>query len=140
MARYVSSLILVFLMSAACKTQQPISDSKGNPVPRITWVNGSQDLGDVKMGEKRQLSFEFKNTGSADLLIELVTACQCTTLDWPRSPIPPGGTGVVSALYDSEGQKLGPAHKVIDVIANTDPIVVEAFFDVNVIYQNTYKP
>ena len=135
MSRYFLLFILVAIITS-CKTQKLITDGKGNPVPRITWEKQTLDLGDVKLGEKRDLTFPFTNTGSADLVIELVTTCKCTSIDWPRTPIPPGGKGVITATYDSSTQKLGPVKKTIDVIANTDPIVVEAFFNVNVLYQN----
>lgn len=131
--RYVF-LFSILLMTASCKTTKKlVVDENGTPVPQITWEKQTQDLGTVKRGEQRQLEFKFTNTGSADLHIELVTSCKCTSLDWPRLPIAPGGTGVISVTYDSTDQKLGPLMKTIDIIADTDPIVVEAFFNVNVI-------
>lgn len=133
--------ILVFsAFLASCSTQKKIvTDSKGNPIPEITWEVQKFDLGDVYLGDTRDLEYTFTNTGSADLEIELVTTCKCTAIDWPRQPIPPGGIGKITATYDSTNQKLGPITKTIDIIANTDPIVVEAFFDVNVLYRNNYK-
>lgn len=130
-------LIGLVLLSTGCKTTKKIvTDENGNPVPQITWEKATLELGEVYMGETRDLVYNFTNTGSADLEIELVTACKCTTLDWPRKPIPPGGEGSILVTYDSTNQKLGPLTKTIDVIANTDPIVVEAFFNVVVLYQN----
>lgn len=136
MSRIVVIVIISALITGCSTKKKLVTDEKGNPVPQITWEKQTLDLGDVKLGEKRDLTFPFTNTGSADLLIELVTTCKCTSIDWPRSPIPPGGKGVITATYDSSAQKLGPVKKTIDVIANTDPIVVEAFFNVNVLYQN----
>lgn len=130
-------LFSIILFSVACKsTKKLVVDQNGNPVPEITWDKGTIELGNVYKGESRDLVYTFTNTGSADLLIELVTACKCTTLDWPRKPIPPGGKGTINVTYDSTNQKLGPLTKTIDIIANTDPIVVEAFFNVVVLYQN----
>ncbi len=130
---------LLLIGLSACKTKKLVVDSQGNPVPEITWDKQTQHLGDVKLGETRDLEYTFTNTGSADLIIELATTCKCTAIDWPRQPIPPGGKGLITATYDSSTQKLGEVTKTIDVIANTDPIVAEAFFKVNVIYQNNYK-
>ena len=130
-------LALTVIGVLACKpTQKLVVDQNGNPVPEISWDQDTLELGNVYKGEKRDLVYNFTNTGSADLIIELVTACKCTTLDWPRKPIPPGGTGTINVTYDSTDQKLGPLTKTIDIIANTDPIVVEAFFNVVVLYQN----
>ena len=130
-------LALTVIGVLACKpTQKLVVDQNGNPVPEISWDQDTLELGNVYKGEKRDLVYNFTNTGSADLIIELVTACKCTTLDWPRKPIPPGGRGTINVTYDSTDQKLGPLTKTIDIIANTDPIVVEAFFNVVVLYQN----
>ena len=131
--------LLILLSQSACKTNKRVVDSQGNPIPEITWDKQTQDLGDVKLGETRDLEYTFTNTGSADLLIELATTCKCTAIDWPRKPIAPGGKGVITATYDSSTQKIGEVTKTIDIIANTDPIVAEAFFTVNVVYQNNYK-
>jgi len=132
MNRYLLGfLALCFL--AACKTQKPAVDNMGRPVPRITWQKQSFNLGKVKRGETRDLVYNFTNTGSRNLVIELVTTCKCTQIDWPREPIPPGGKGQITATYDSTNQHFGELTKTIDVIANTYPIVVEAFFTVDVI-------
>jgi len=130
-------LLSLVLLSTACKTTKKlVVDQNGNPVPEITWDQATLELGEVYQGETRDLVYNFTNTGSADLIIELVTSCKCTTLDWPRKPIPPGGRGTLNVTYDSSSQKLGPLTKTLDVIANTDPIVVEAFFNVVVLYKN----
>jgi len=131
---YLFSLLIAIGFGSSCKTtKQLVVDENGIPVPQITWEKQTQDLGTVKRGESRKLEYAFTNTGSADLHIELVTSCKCTSLDWPRQPIPPSGQGVIKVTYDSTGQKLGPLTKTIDVIADTDPIVVEAFFEVKVV-------
>ncbi len=124
-----------FIMACAPKTKL-ILDERGQPIPQITWDEQTQDLGKVYLGEQRTLEFYFTNTGSADLDIELVTACNCMALDWTRGKIAPGGRGKVEITFDSSSQKLGKIQKVIDVIANTDPIVVEAFINVEILYKN----
>lgn len=130
-------LLISVLFGSACKTTKKlVVDQNGKPVPEITWDEATLELGNVYKGETRDLVFNFTNTGSADLNIELVTSCKCTTLDWPRKPIPPGGRGTINVTYDSTNQKLGPLTKTIDIIADTDPIVVEAFFNVVVLYKN----
>lgn len=94
-------------------------------LPVLEFNQPEVDFGTVKKGEKRRHSFAFTNTGNADLVIELVTACTCTSLDWPREPIPPGGTGSVDIEFDSSS-KDGMVSVDVDVIANTEPIVVTA--------------
>ena len=90
------------------------------------------DLGTISAGDKKQLLYEFTNTGDETLIIDLATACKCTEITWPKKPIPPGGSGKIIAVFDSTGMN-GVYEKTIDIIANTEPIVVEARFTVEVL-------
>lgn len=85
------------------------------------------------LGEDRELTYIFTNTGTRDLVIEVITACKCTDLLWTQEAIPPGGQGAIQAVFHSETMELGPLTKVIDIIANTDPIVVEAKFTATIL-------
>jgi hypothetical protein len=53
-------------------------------------------------------------------------------LDWPTEVISPGSSGRIKVIFDSTGFE-GEILKTVDVIANTDPIVVEAKFKAVVI-------
>ena len=101
-------------------------------VPIILFEKGMIDLGTIKSGDTRELVYRFTNTGTADLRIDLATACKCTEINWPTEPIPPGGEGKIVAVFDSEGME-GFYEKTIDIIANTEPIVVEAKFTVEIL-------
>ena len=59
------------------------------------------DLGPIKKGEKREFSYTFTNIGKEDIQIDLVSGCDCTTLDWTRLPIKPTGTGTIEVIFDS---------------------------------------
>ncbi len=136
MKQLILSVGTICFLIACSPKQKLITDNTGKPVPQITWDEPTQQLGKIYKGEQRELEYHFTNTGSADLEIELVTACNCMSLDWTRSKVAPGGRGIVKVTFDSSAQKLGPLKKTIDVIANTDPIVVEAFFTVEILYKN----
>ena len=131
--------IALLAICLSCKTSSKLKTEAANvtvydnTLAVIQWDQQTIDLGKVKLGEKRQLEYPFTNVGQQDLIIELVTSCKCTQLDWPIKPVPPGGQGVITVTYDSTGQRLGQLKKTIDVIANTEPIVVEAFFTVEVV-------
>lgn len=84
----------------------------------------------MKQGETATVLFPFTNTGKSDLLIEIVTACKCTDIEYPRLPIPPGGKGIIRAIFDSTTQKKGLLVKALDIVSNTDPMLVEAKFTV----------
>lgn len=94
-----------------------------------------KDIGQLTRGESHTLYFNFTNTGNQDLIIDLVTACKCTELDWPRRAIAPGEKGEIKVVFDSTTMELGDIIKTVDIIANTDPIVVEAKFKASIIGQ-----
>ena len=133
--RYGIVCLFVLLASLGLDAQVETSTDKktSSGVPKITFKENNFELGDVRLGETRALEYEFTNTGTDTLIIELVTSCHCTEIDWPNSPMAPGDQSTIKVTYDSTGQKLGDVQKVIDIISNTDPIVVEAFFSVTVV-------
>jgi len=100
--------------------------------PIITILNDNQDLGVLKKGEAVEFEFLFTNTGSSDLKIDLITGCKCSVADWPQAPIAPGENGSFKVYFDSSDQKLGKLNKILDIISNTEPIVVEARFEVTI--------
>ena len=127
---FVSSILFSWL---GCHTQkQGITENKViKDIPIISFEQDTLHLGSLIEGEKRSLVFNFTNTGTATLIIDLASACKCTSLNWPSEPIEPGGSGQVLVEFDSTGFR-GDVTKTVDVIANTDPIVVEAFFTAHV--------
>lgn len=87
------------------------------------------DFGRITKSDRPQFTFEFTNTGEVDLLIDFVTACECTELEWTTSPIPPGQRGYIKATYDPT-EREGEQEVTIDIIANTNPMVKSARFRV----------
>jgi len=106
---------------------------KQNAVPVIKFEEQTINIGEIKKGEKKELTFIFTNVGNADLKIDLVSACKCTNMQWTKEIIKPGEQGAIQAVYDSSNEKLGDLRKTLDIIANTDPIVVEAFIEGKVV-------
>jgi peptidoglycan-associated lipoprotein len=107
---------------------QGSKNSLQDPKPIIKIENNNQDLGELKRGTKVPFEFKIENVGDADLIIEVVSTCKCTEIEWPTKAIKPGEKGVIRALYDTTFQHAGATEKIVDIIANTDPIVVEARF------------
>ncbi len=105
-----------------------VSDS----FPIMSFKDDNLNIGEVEKGKVTRMLYEFENTGNAPLIIELVTACKCTELEWTRGEISPGEKGEIIVAYDSKDD-VGEVKKTIDIIANTDPIVVEVFFEATVV-------
>lgn len=75
-------------------------DLKG--VPIMFFEKRDYDLGKVKKGEKRSFSYHFTNRGDAPLSIANVSACECTTTDYPGGrSIKPGESGEIKVVFDS---------------------------------------
>ena len=94
------------------------------------------DFGDVAFGQKLNFSFEFQNTGESPLVIHSVKpSCHCTVMkDWPREPVRPGETGIITAQF--EGKFTGTNNKYISIMANTAPTNTTLFLTANVVGGN----
>jgi hypothetical protein len=71
----------------------------------ITLEKKSHDFGTIEEGVQATITFTFKNTGNAPLVLNSVKAsCGCTTPKWTKEPIAPGEEGVITAIYNSKGR------------------------------------
>ncbi len=70
-------------------------------VPIMEFKHRSFTLGTVPKGETREFQYEFTNRGDTDLVIDLISACDCTTTDYSTRPYKPGETGVIKVVFDS---------------------------------------
>lgn len=91
------------------------------PTTAIQFNETEFNFGKVKAGEKVQHEYVFKNTGKEPLIIsDAKGSCGCTVPEWPKEPIPVGGSGKLKVEFDSKG-KNGPQTKQVTVTANTNP-------------------
>lgn len=100
----------------------------------ITWLDTQErDMGKMNEGQKLEVSFRFKNTGTKPLIISKVWAqCGCTVPETPKEPYAPGQEGVIKASFDSEGRGGTLNIKEVYVNANTDPVTNVLLFTVDV--------
>lgn len=124
--------IYIFLFLFIC-TKGASQEASIEKLPKITFQQDSVHLGVLTRGEQVPMEFIFTNTGDADLIIEIVTTCKCTSINWPKEPLKPGDKGIITAIYDTTTQNLGDIRKTLDVVANTDPLLVEAVFTAKII-------
>lgn len=73
---------------------------------KIAFDKGSHDFGDIyESNGDVTCQFTFTNTGDAPLLILRAQAsCGCTSPEYPRQPIRPGESGVISVTYHAKGR------------------------------------
>jgi len=90
-----------------------------NAQAEFKFKNGDiHDFGTLKEGPVAEYAFEFTNTGKEPLIIVDAKAdCGCTTPDWPKQPILPGKTGVITVRYTTQGH-VSPFNKHVYVKSN----------------------
>jgi len=90
--------------------------------PNLQVSEYEHDFGVFREDAGRQTyNFEVTNTGNAPLVIQnVVASCGCTTPTWTKTPIPPNGKGVITAIYDPAGRP-GAFNKTLTVYSNANP-------------------
>jgi hypothetical protein len=87
----------------------------------MTFEESTYDFGTLKETDKSSHVFKFKNTGDKPLTISSAQgSCGCTVPQYPKEPIPAGGTGEIKVEFDPKG-KVGKQSKTVTVVANTIP-------------------
>jgi hypothetical protein len=112
MLSLVSLMIICFSVSAqVALTTMQLSENQ-------------HDFGSFKEeAGPQKYDFILTNTGKLPLVIQnVVASCGCTTPEWTRQPIPVGGKGKVTAIYDPKDRP-GQFNKTLSVYTNTTPEV-----------------
>jgi len=134
--------IIIGLASCHSSDQQPgqLSDEQRRNALKdsanyttIEWLDSTtREMGTAKEGTELEITYHFRNSGNHNLILSNVSAqCGCTTPNWPKKPIPPGEKDVIKAVFNSSN-KVGPNHKEIYVLANTQPQSTTLAFNVQI--------
>jgi hypothetical protein len=104
---------ILLVCAGGIRAQQVAAAKQENLLIRETTFN----FGKIPQGRPVTHDFEVVNTGSVPLVLENVQAsCGCTTPEWSRDPIPPGGSQKITVGYNSAAE--GPFDKSITIIYN----------------------
>lgn len=88
----------------------------------VVYLDSAQQVGVLTMGEKIEISFDFKNTGNKPLyIVSAEPSCGCTVADFPKEPLAPDSLGKIVAVFDTNKSSAGHFTKVITVTTNTKP-------------------
>lgn len=98
----ISTLFLFLTLSINAQTQ----------TQAYSFEEKHLSLGEVIKGETKSSTFRFQNTGEAALKIELVSSCECTSLEWTRKSIAIGEYGEIIITFDSNKKDV---EELIDV-------------------------
>jgi peptidoglycan-associated lipoprotein len=105
---------------SAQEAQKPQPPAKPAAPAFVEWDKKMVDLGTVKKGEQRNTFFEFTNRSGADIQIDIVDACECTRVDFPRGPIAPGAKGRLDVRFDSKDKDAAETIGINVVFKQTD--------------------
>lgn len=71
--------------------------------PVMKFDETKHNFGFIRQGDIVSHEYTFTNTGDAPLIIsECEVTCECTKVDFPKTPIAPKGTGTVKVTFDSK--------------------------------------
>ena len=125
--------IASLMLTASCKKENAalriddtaaknaeIAHANSGKVPVIQFETTDHDFGTIQEGQKVEHVYKFKNVGTADLVIsDAKASCGCTVPSYTKTPVKPGASGEIKAVFDSSG-KPGAQQKTVTVTLNTE--------------------
>lgn len=87
--------------------------------PKVKLSKNEFDLGNVGWHQQATASFKITNSGNKPLVINDVdTGCECTVANWSNTPIAPGNSTTITAVYNAE--TLGTFQRDIAIKTNAE--------------------
>lgn len=100
--------------------------------PVMTFDKTEHDFGTIAAGSKVNYSFQFTNTGEADLtIIAAAGSCGCTVPEYPKKPIKPGESAKIKVIFNSAG-KHGNQQKSVTLRTNTKEVMTTLLIKVSI--------
>jgi Protein of unknown function (DUF1573) len=114
--------LMAFAMCATVGFGQVSANANTEPKAEVAiaaFDTQNFDFGKIKQGVPATHEFKFTNKGKIPMIITNVQAsCGCTTPDWTKDPIPPGGQGFIKATYNAA--TVGGFNKSVTVTSNIE--------------------
>ena len=122
----VRTLTLALLVGAThwATAQQLVAVNAPAPAPAassvIRWQQTARELGNVPQGTPVRVTFTFTNAGAVPVrLTQVQGSCGCTATDYSQAPVAPGGSSVVTAIFNAA--HAGTFSKTVNVLTSADP-------------------
>ncbi len=122
------NVLLSFLFNNSLQAQQNTNqgDFQG---PVIKFKENIFDFGTIEEGTTARHDFKFYNIGDKPLVLKSVRpGCGCTVSEWPRDPIMPGDSGIITARFNSRGYAGRGFYKSIAVTTNMNKNNVKVIY------------
>jgi hypothetical protein len=119
-------LLMIVVVGVAITGYSQTAPAQNADLAVPTFEAQNFDFGKIKQGTPVTHEFKFTNTGKVPMIITNVAAsCGCTTPDWSKDPIAPGGKGFIKATYNAAS--VGAFNKAVTVTANIPNGTVQLF-------------
>ena len=122
--RILVYISICFLFLSCSNSEDKIDENLIDNGAEIT-ILGSEIINfeDIIQGEKIDLEFKIKNTGTGYLKIyDAIAGCGCTVPKWPKKLIFPGEEGEIKVTFNSEN-RIGGQKKTITLSTNATPSI-----------------
>lgn len=118
-----SLLVLVMVFFASLSIQAQVNPTSAQD--SIVFDKMAHDYGTIVQGSDGNCEFKFVNKGKAPIILNNVKAsCGCTTPEWTRTPVAPGGTGSIKVAYNTNIAGAFNKTVTVDSNAKNTPVVL----------------
>lgn len=109
---------LLVLLFASCGGGRNSPQHSG---AAIEFDDTTFDFGTLRHnGRQASHAFRFTNAGNAPLVVQqTLTSCQCSNADFPKHPVAPGATGIVTVTLDPSQMSTGRFMRSVVVYSNS---------------------
>lgn len=127
----VLSLILCSLISVHAQTSKTTSKSSAKSSytgtgAEIKFDKLTVDFGTLKVGDVKIVTITYTNIGKKPLILDdVISSCDCTTVEWSKKPVMPGQKGTIKAKYTAKNTGLISKRLTVLSNANTDRVILQ---------------
>lgn len=113
----IFTLCFAIVIAFGLNAQTTVGDQASVTPEVISMKESAFDFGTIPQGKPVYHFFEVINTGKTPMVISNVqTSCGCTTPEWSKEPVAPGGTTKIRVGYNAAGE--GHFEKFITIMYN----------------------
>lgn len=118
-------MVLCGLFAVQAQAQNISTTYKGTAA-EIKFDKLYVDFGTLKVGDVKTVTVSFTNIGKKPLILDdVISSCDCTTVEWSKQPIMPGKKGTIKATYTAKHTGLISKRLTVLSNANTDRVILQ---------------
>lgn len=122
-------MALCFVISMQAQSSKTSSSNKSTYTgtgAEIKFDKLAVDFGTLKVGDVKVVTVTFTNIGKKPLILDdVISSCDCTTVEWSKQPVMPGKKGTIKAKYTAKNKGLISKRVTVLSNANTDRVILQ---------------